>query len=171
MCSGLLGRLKRIGKYQTMIYIFTYLFWAGFSCLEGFREALFFYVNISSATPINKNLHPMFSTQRGFVLLIIFSSFQEISLLISGIFQLTLSEGFMLILWPLLFVLSCCLLFPILHDGVYYYTRNKLDAKVYPKKFWDQTTTSNAKMNFNSINRIIMFAVSISIIVAMIAKG
>lgn len=44
----------------------------------------------------------------------------------------------------LLAVLCYVAAFPCLHDGFYYWQRNKLDSTVYPKKFLDQSTTSTA---------------------------
>jgi len=30
------------------------------------------------------------------------------------------------------------MIFPFIHDGVYYWTRNKLNPDIYPKGFWDE---------------------------------
>ena len=45
----------------------------------------------------------------------------------------------------LLPVLCYIMAFPCLHDGIYYWQRNKLNPSIYPKKFLDQSTTSTAR--------------------------
>lgn len=51
------------------------------------------------------------------------------------------------------------MVFPFFHDGAYYKMRNILDG-VYPKGWIDNTTTSDAKINLNFINRTILLIVS-----------
>ena len=55
------------------------------------------------------------------------------------------------------------LAFPFWHDGTYYQMRWNLD-RVYPKGFFDDTTTSDAKFNFDFTQRLLMLLFSILIL-------
>lgn len=47
-------------------------------------------------------------------------------------------------------------IFPFIHDGVYYWTRNKLNPNIYPKGFWDNPDKikSDAILDFSLNQRI-----------------
>ena len=54
-------------------------------------------------------------------------------------------------------------MFPFWHDGFYYMYRNNINPETYPKRFFDNTTTSNALQNYNFTNRTIMFIVGLAV--------
>lgn len=56
--------------------------------------------------------------------------------------------------WFLLFF--TVMVFPFIHDGVYYWTRNKFNPEIYPKKFWDEPDSkkSDAILDFTLKQRI-----------------
>ena len=62
--------------------------------------------------------------------------------------------------------LGMILIFPFLHDGIYYYTRNKLNPFVYTEGFWDDPNpkSSNAVMDFTLLQRTLLAAVGIIVI-------
>ena len=113
-----------------MIYIiYTLIFWVMYSTLEGLREAFYWhYKGIASSTD-GVDLHPIFTLQRG-ILLFTLMFFMWVTL--------SSTVG-------VLIFLANALLFSFFHNGMMYLFRNKLDSKVYPKKWFDQSTTSTAK--------------------------
>jgi hypothetical protein len=48
------------------------------------------------------------------------------------------------------------MIFPLIHDGVYYWTRNKLNPDIYPFGFWDEPDAkkSDAVFDFTLKQRI-----------------
>lgn len=112
-----------------LISITTNIAWIIYSILEGLREG--FYWNFKSNSKIDNKfeIHPIFSIQRGIVLVLI-------GLLL-----------FNTIGWySILSVVSMMLVFSFFHNGTYYITRNKLDNNLYKLGWRDQSTTSTAKM-------------------------
>jgi len=67
------------------------------------------------------------------------------------------------------FAISLALLFSFFHNGVYFMTRNKLDSKIYPKGFWDDSTSSTAKLDLNVKSRIILAVIGCIGIIAAIS--
>lgn len=71
--------------------------------------------------------------------------------------------------WFLLFLLTswnwvlfAVLGFPLLHDGIYYMTRNFLDENIYPKGFFDVSTTSTALFTVSFQYRAFLFVVGLA---------
>jgi len=113
-----------------MILIFINLIWIFYSLLEGYREAFYWHYKNSNSNIIKEELdiHIIFSTQRGIVLILI-------GLLLFNYFK-----------WiSILYVLSLMLIFSFFHNGMYYKFRNKLNGS-YKLGWKDQSTTSTAKM-------------------------
>jgi hypothetical protein len=103
--------------------------WILYSILEGLREGFYWHFKTNSRKDCNFEIHPIFSIQRGIVLTLI------------GILLYTF------IGWQsIISVISMMLIFSYFHNGSYYYTRHKLDDRLYVKRWSDQSTTSTAKM-------------------------
>ncbi len=98
----------------------------------GYCEAMYFYYRINSRNNALLNEHPIFTVER-FLMWIPF----EIGMATGG--WLTYLNGLCLI--PM---------FIMIHDGIYYWKRNKLD-KSYPLGFWDMTTSSTSWMDRNNL--------------------
>lgn len=105
------------------------LIWILYSILEGFREGFYWHFKANSRRDCNFEIHPIFSLQRGIVLLL------------AG-WGLFLTMGWI----SVISIISMMLIFSFFHNGTYYKTRNKLDDRLYPNGWSDQSTTSTAKM-------------------------
>jgi hypothetical protein len=82
----------------------------------------------------------------------------DIHILFTLIRGLLITPLFIMINYDFLFLLVCALVFPFLHDGFYYLTRNILSKGiVYPKGFIDQSTTTTAIFSANFFWRLIFF--------------
>jgi hypothetical protein len=57
-------------------------------------------------------------------------------------------------------ILCGALFFPLMHNGFYYYFRNKID-QTYPDGFWDFTKGSSANINFKPWHRIILAVIGL----------
>lgn len=112
-----------------------YLVWA---LLEGIREAYYYHEATKSSDTINKNLHPDFTLQRLAVFIILFCCHLNI-----------------------LIIASLILMFSFIHDGFYYLKRNILNPAIYPKHFFDHSTTSTAFFEFSFTWRLILFIIGI----------
>lgn len=112
-----------------MLYIAPLVSWIVYALFEGYREAYYWHERVTSPNKTDKDLHRIFALQRGTVILLICYG----------------------LLWPigpwaiLSFIgLSC--VFSFFHNGMQYLTRNKLNPYIYKKRWWDQSTTSTAKL-------------------------
>lgn len=123
-----------------MIPFLILLAWILFSALEGIREAYYFSVKSEGTKFKSFDEHPMFAAQR---------------LLVISIFSVSCASGWLS--W-LAFCVSFSLIFPMIHDGIYYETRRRLD-KIYKRGFLDHSKTSTAVMTRFLIFpvRLIMF--------------
>lgn len=63
--------------------------------------------------------------------------------------------------YGLLFLVPFVLMFPFIHDGVYYTMRNEFDSRIYPLRWKDQSTTTDAKFSFHYKKRETMFLIGI----------
>ena len=125
----------------------------GYSAFEGWREAIYWHVKIGSGfhdwQPKTEE-HIIFSLQRAIVLLM-----GGTLLLFTGIPWY----------FTLLSILGSALTFSFIHNGIMYTVRNNLDNTIYPKQFWDQSTSSVAKTTkfMTPISRTIQFILGVLI--------
>ena len=143
-----------------MIYIILLVSWALYSLIEGYREAYYWHYKINStdfSDTQKEDLHPIFTVQRGVVLLVLF-------------FSLTLILN---IVGATLILIANSLIFSFIHNGMMYSTRNKLTIKMYPndKTKWiypntwlAMSSTSTAKLTkiMTPLTRIILFLLGVS---------
>ena len=126
--------------------IILYLGWIIYTLLESLRES--FYWEMKSRTSYNKDLdlHPFFALQRGLVILLMCI--------------LQYNNGGLI--HSLVYFACASLMFPFIHNGMYYTTRNYLDKNLYPKKWFDQSVTSTSKLTyvFTPLVRTICFIVA-----------
>lgn len=131
-----------------MIILITIL-WIVYICIEGYREAWYFYNQVNNKNGIKKELHPIFTLQRATVFILLL-------LIIKSI------------LWYkiLMITIGLTMLSPFFHDGGYYYFRNKID-KAYPNGWLSQSTTSTAITTkyLTPIVRIVGFIIGLSLII------
>ena len=116
------------------------ILWMSTALLEGTRDGFFYYARNTSANPDNKNIHWIFALER----LVIISLIGWIHILSYSI----LNTG--------VFVISLILIFSWFHNGIYYKTRNYLDKNVYPKGWFDSSTTSESMLEFSVAGRMFM---------------
>lgn len=130
------------------------VFWAVYAQIEGIREAYYWHVKntfrvIDIKMPTDE--HFLWSIHR-FIVLLLALNFASCYLDNSGNMYLIIPAA-----------LSFMLIFPFIHDGFMYRQRNILNDRVYPKGFWDQSTTSTAKLTkyFTPVVRTICFVVGV----------
>ena len=129
-----------------MMLLITNLAWVVYSMLEGLREGFYWHFKANTKRDCEFEIHPIFSMQRGIVLVLM------------GLLLFT-SIGW----YSIPTVLSMMLMFSFFHNGTYYVTRNKLDERVYQLGWTSQSTTSTAKLTklMNYRNRTIFMIVGI----------
>jgi len=104
--------------------LITNLIWIIYSLTEGMREGFYWHYECQSKKVCDFNVNPMFNIQRGLVLT-----------LIGGFLIHTLG------IYSLLIILCMVPMFSYFHNGTYYYTRNKLNERFYPKRWTDESKT------------------------------
>lgn len=118
--------------------IFENIFWLLF-VLESSQTEAYIFHGVMPWVYTKINRHTLLTLMRGIVFV--------------GIF------GFS---WQLLLYLpSHILMFPFIHDGIYYQTRNNLNHSVYPLRFRDRSTTTDARFSFGYETRKRMFLIGI----------
>ena len=131
-----------------MYILFIFIVWCLYAVLEGKREAEYFHYRLKAEDILVKEgrfTHGVWTLQRFLVLLLI---------LIFQIKELNIIYFDFSLFDLICFILSLVLVFPFLHDGMYYTRRHKLNRLIYPKKWFDQSTTSTAF--FTKLNTPIM---------------
>lgn len=129
-----------------MIYIYLTILFIVFFFVDGVRDSIKW--SKKGAEAFTWNEHIILVIQRLIPLLMIFVSLHFNTDYIS--------LG--------LFFLSVGLIFPYIHNGTYYYFRDKID-KTYPKGFFSEPSkTSTAKINFSYNTRLVMFIVGMTLI-------
>lgn len=136
-----------------ILFPICYILWIVYFLIEGYREA--YYFNALSLQFViqdkqKKDLHGIFTYQR----LIIFGL---INLVCIGL------------TWKLLLLSAALVLIqPLIHNGMYYKTRNYLNYKLYPKTWLDMSTTSTAKSTKFETPTLRLVYAGISIILIII---
>ena len=126
------------------------LIWLGISIYFGFVEGLLFHYV--------KNLNQRFKAKTKLDIHVLFGLIRFIVWLP---LLLRSEHGF-------LFAISSLFCFPFLHDGFYYLTRNICSGgKLYKKTFFDQSTTTTAKISIGSFWRLMLFLFGIGFIFAL----
>lgn len=132
-------------------YISIYICWIAYSCLEGFREALYYDLAVKEGNGV-RELHKIYTIQRSMVIIpIVALSFRI--------------DGF----YSLFYFAALVLSFSYFHDGTYYVTRNDLDHTVYPKRWMDESTTSTAKIELSYEQRFSLFVLGIICLIFFLA--
>jgi len=123
-------------------WVYCTLIWVAFTILSAHFEAHYYQHEISSSFKENFNEHPLFVGIRLCVLIPLW--------IISS--------------WKVVICLIC--LFPFLHDGQYYTTRNNLSG-IYSKRWFAQSTTSTALTThfFTPIARTIWFVIGLTLLI------
>lgn len=126
--------------------ISIFILWCLYSIMEGYREAQYYdslWKGYSKIYIEPVNLHTAYTLQRILVLgIICFTDFN----------------------W---WLISLPLVFSFLHDGSYYFTRNKLNRSIYKKGWFAQSTTSTAWSTkfLTPVIRTIMFITGVGILI------
>ena len=116
-----------------MISIILLFGWWLYSTIEGYNEGNYWHLlGLTNVKPANE--HILWTMQR-----IIVGALFELSILYCLNFMSSLS-----LLHIVSIAISLLLSFPFFHDGADYTRRHELDNKMYPKKWFDQSTTSTA---------------------------
>ena len=129
-----------------IFYVILVALFAVYASIQGYKQALYYHLNVRLTDEITTNLHGLYFGEAVFVGLLI--SVLTCSFLLAGTTLLGLG-----------------LIFPFFHDGYYYATRNKLDSSIYFKK-WKAFGDGNAKMDFTWNQRLAMFIVGIVLLAA-----
>lgn len=98
--------------------------WILYSVTEGSIEGFYWHYENMCKKACDFNINPVFNLQR-FLVSIILTAFMSNYI---GPFSLLITT-------------SLLLEFSFFHNGTYYYTRNKLGGKVYPKGWKDESKT------------------------------
>lgn len=106
------------------ILLLTNLIWIAYSMMDGFREGFYWHYRNNSRRTCEFEINRIFILQRFLVLS-----------LVAGL--LVYSLGW----YSLISTLSMMMMFSYFHNGTYYLTRNKLDDKMYPNKWRDESRT------------------------------
>jgi hypothetical protein len=143
-----------------MIYLFIFC-WIIYSLIEGYREAYYWHHKMHSddyTVNREKNLHPIFTVQR-MVMMVVLLYAMSTTINIYG---------------TLMILFGNILIFPFLHNGIMYLTRNNLSRIRYPndeskwiygKKWLAQSTTSTAVLTkyFTPLIRVVLLIVGVLI--------
>jgi hypothetical protein len=110
------------------------ILWLIYAALDGVKEAYLYNYRDSNDLAYGKDLHPLFTAQRAAVLLMAYIAFIPASTWYFAIIPL----------------LAFAFVFPLIHDGFYYWQRHRIDKTVYPHGFVTDGNTSTAKLSIES---------------------
>jgi hypothetical protein len=118
-----------LAKYLVILTCFVI-----YAQIEGFREAAYYFNRIQASHPDKKDLHKLFSIQRLLVVVI------------GCVGLMGMKIEVMPMLSMVILGISMALIFPFVHDGRYYATRNDLDKTTYIKRWKDQPSPSSTSL-------------------------
>lgn len=124
--------------------------WMIYCLTQARRDANFYHYKSIAANPDKSNLHWLFAVERFIVLSLIFIIYYNGHSIIN----------------TTLFISGLVLIFSFIHNGYYFTERNRLDQTIYKERFWADSLTSTAKLEFNVHTRTILFAIGIVSIMA-----
>lgn len=122
---------------QVTIAMLFFGLWCCYAVIEGWREGEYLHARIMSDNEIGRDegrkIHLIWWLQR--------------SILVVGILYARFTPDIFpdKLLHALVTLISLALVFPFLHDGNMYATRNNLNPKNYPERWLAQSTTSTAR--------------------------
>lgn len=128
------------------IRVLLWFFWIVFMSLEGYTEGIYWDSVLEKRNATVE--HKLWTIQRVLFALSIcavYYFFTKATLLFLGYFGVVL-------------IISS----PFFHDGFYYYVRHRLNPLIYPRGFFDQSTTSTAFLTkyLTPIVRIILLTIA-----------
>jgi hypothetical protein len=109
----------------------------------------------------------LFSLVTGYLEAYFWASFPKINQFWSHT-MLTIMRG--IVALPIAFyehwthLLGVVLMFPFIHDGAYYTTRNHINPSIYKDKWFDESTTTGAIWSFDALTRTLYFFVGLILI-------
>lgn len=131
-----------------IVYLLLATMWVVYSSIFGYCDAYYWYsANVGKYCLKDfkfKDLHPYYFWSRSIVALAI---------------GYGMSDGTIFNWTSIVFFLG--MIFPFLHNGFYYKTRNHIDPTKYPLGFRDMSTTSIANVNFTFTIRTLMFVIGV----------
>ena len=143
---------------KAMIDIFLLVVYIGYVLLEGYREGYYWHYKTKFNNVKGEvDIHDYFTLQRGlFMILIAF---------IDGYYNIINDYPNLYVKDIVLTLLATMLMFPFLHNGMYYTTRNSLKKDIYTKRFFDQSTTTTTTKFWTGlmtpISRTIFFVIGL----------
>lgn len=121
--------------------------WVLYAVLEGWRDAYFYHYRNTSSHPKNENLHWLYTVERILITVAVF-------FILPGWFHTGLiCMGFIFV-------------FPFFHDGMYFLTRHRLDKKVYPFGWADNSYTSQAVWELKFFERVVGLVIGAALFIA-----
>ncbi len=129
-----------------MILLFILLGFCLWSTLEGSRDGV---LENSRAGELNRvNLHPLFTIERVLVGMLVWAYVNTFK----GVYETSI------------YTISLGMVFSWFHNGAYYWTRRRLNPKVYTKGWTDTSLTSKALIELNFAERTLIAAIGIILI-------
>lgn len=117
--------------------------WILCSCLEGCRDAFFYFYKMYSTKSDKHNMHWLFTLERAIIL--------SAACYINSLYFTTLNT--------IVFTTSLIFMFSFFHNGTYYSVRHWLDKMLYPKRWFDSSTTSTSRIELGVIPRTVMMII------------
>src|ERR1700741_1441466 len=120
----------------TFYIILTAVGMLGIAMFNGLIEAHLFHYKSEAEDERRTYLHAIFTLQRAFILCMLLFSSLFVGHKVSYI----------------LHVFTVVFQFSLVHNGIYYMVRNRLNPRVYPRGFVDTSTTSTAYFELDFIH-------------------